>query len=358
MSEPGYVYVLINPSMEGLVKIGKTTKEPKERAAELSKATGVPTPFVVAYEEYFDDCGQAEAFVHTYLEQKGYRVASNREFFEVPMKVAVDAIIEAKISLENNGSENLNQCGGNINSDTMPWQEVEAVARAYWLGEGDTLQDTKEALRLYKQAVKLGSPYACQQVGFMYMMGQGTSVDYEKALEYLNIGLSKGDYRCCADMMNVYFRNNHIENAQKSWTMFVENSNCGNTDITVITNACYIYVLSMYDCNRISEIIRKDFLVKYKTELIEYANNILTENKTDTRANSKNYTSRFSHLISLIEAEFDEENYKKILAKQAKLERDRVKKIAAKHGLKKSQSTGCLLPVIIVSIIISCFLMT
>lgn len=49
MIEPGHIYILVNPSMEGLVKIGKTTRDPESRARELSQATGVPTPFYVAF---------------------------------------------------------------------------------------------------------------------------------------------------------------------------------------------------------------------------------------------------------------------------------------------------------------------
>ena len=35
MSDNGYVYVLMNPSLQNMVKIGKTTREPEERAKEL-----------------------------------------------------------------------------------------------------------------------------------------------------------------------------------------------------------------------------------------------------------------------------------------------------------------------------------
>ena len=40
MSNPGFVYILINPSLGGLLKIGKTDHTPEERAKELSMATG------------------------------------------------------------------------------------------------------------------------------------------------------------------------------------------------------------------------------------------------------------------------------------------------------------------------------
>ena len=45
---PGWVYVLTNPAMPGLVKIGLTSRNPQVRAAELTQATGVPAPFVIA----------------------------------------------------------------------------------------------------------------------------------------------------------------------------------------------------------------------------------------------------------------------------------------------------------------------
>ena len=84
MNDHGYVYVLMNPSMQNLVKIGKTVREPEERAKELSSTTGVPTPFVVVYNCYFKSCTEAESFVHSFLENKGFRVSTKREFFEYP----------------------------------------------------------------------------------------------------------------------------------------------------------------------------------------------------------------------------------------------------------------------------------
>lgn len=94
MAQSGYIYVLANPSTSGIVKIGKTRQNPIERAKELSSASGVPTPFIVVYHAHFDDCIQAEQFVHARLENS--RVSNNREFFQVDIPVAVDAVVEAK----------------------------------------------------------------------------------------------------------------------------------------------------------------------------------------------------------------------------------------------------------------------
>lgn len=94
MIQSGYIYVLANPSTSGIVKIGKTRQNPVERAKELSSASGVPTPFIVVYHAYFDDCIQAEQFVHAKLQNS--RVSNNREFFQIPIPVAVDAVVEAQ----------------------------------------------------------------------------------------------------------------------------------------------------------------------------------------------------------------------------------------------------------------------
>ncbi len=94
MSSKGYVYILTNPSMPGLVKIGKTTRDVDQRANELFQ-TGVPTPFKV--EEYFltPDCGELETVCHSCLSAS--RVSSSREFFKIPVE---DAIRRVQMQLE------------------------------------------------------------------------------------------------------------------------------------------------------------------------------------------------------------------------------------------------------------------
>lgn len=61
MSKKGFVYILTNPSMPGLVKVGMTQKVPTERIKDQDlNATGIPTKFVVEYYAFFDDMVNAE----------------------------------------------------------------------------------------------------------------------------------------------------------------------------------------------------------------------------------------------------------------------------------------------------------
>lgn len=77
------VYVLTNPAMPGLVKIGRTTREdPQVRMNELY-STGVPLPFECAIAKQIEDgrADQLEQALHTAFRPD--RVNSSREFFAI-----------------------------------------------------------------------------------------------------------------------------------------------------------------------------------------------------------------------------------------------------------------------------------
>ncbi len=93
----GYIYVLINPSMKGIIKIGKTIRSSEKRAGELSNHTGVALNFYVAFEEFVSDCDVAEKIIHLVLQN--YRVNPSREFFKIPLKKAIETISKAASAL-------------------------------------------------------------------------------------------------------------------------------------------------------------------------------------------------------------------------------------------------------------------
>lgn len=83
----GYVYLLSNPSMPGLIKIGSTTRRPDDRKNELSRATGVPTPFRLEAWTWAKDVLKAERAVHAKLRK--HRVNEGREFFRIDVEQAL-----------------------------------------------------------------------------------------------------------------------------------------------------------------------------------------------------------------------------------------------------------------------------
>jgi hypothetical protein len=87
--DKGFIYILRNGSMPGVLKIGRTARHPSERACELF-TTGVPTPFEIVTAIFCDDVGNAESWIHERLAD--YRVSSSREFFAIEESVAVEVV--------------------------------------------------------------------------------------------------------------------------------------------------------------------------------------------------------------------------------------------------------------------------
>jgi hypothetical protein len=92
----GFVYVLTNEFMPGLVKVGRTSGLPEDRAKGLYE-TGVPGPFEVVYRSATSRPEAVERSAHELLGK--YRTNSKREFFSVPVDDAVEAVREAAVEV-------------------------------------------------------------------------------------------------------------------------------------------------------------------------------------------------------------------------------------------------------------------
>lgn len=80
----------MNPSMPNMVKIGLSGDSSEVRAAKLSANTAVPEDFIVVYDELVTDCERIERRLHAAF--RDYRVNSRREFFRIPVKVAIKSL--------------------------------------------------------------------------------------------------------------------------------------------------------------------------------------------------------------------------------------------------------------------------
>lgn len=90
----GFVYIMINPILKGLVKIGRTKRTSKNRAQEL-RTTGLPDDFIVVYDELVTDSILVEKKLHKRFDD--YRYQRNREFFQIPIRDAIRALLEESV---------------------------------------------------------------------------------------------------------------------------------------------------------------------------------------------------------------------------------------------------------------------
>ena len=91
--EYGIVYLLTNPVMPGLVKIGMTTQEGIDKRMKELYTTGVPIPFECKFacKVKKSDCLKIEKALHKAFDPQ--RINQNREFFRINVEQA-QAILE------------------------------------------------------------------------------------------------------------------------------------------------------------------------------------------------------------------------------------------------------------------------
>ncbi|MAY25606.1 MAG: hypothetical protein CMK02_04820 [Polycyclovorans sp.] len=303
MHSPGYIYVIINQSIPGHVKIGKTTREPSIRAVELSAATGVATPFLVAYEAYFEDCDYAENYIHTILERHDVILAKNREFFTISATEAINIVIQAQEVINQKSSNQVNNSYSNEVQETNvtilanvgcdpsdQYDEFLEDAYAYWTGWGDKIIDVNKAIKLFKSAAKLGSDDAYIQLGNIH----AESGDFKQGLSWIVTGAEKGFPECWIELYEIFVgANTHFgesvknhENAVKSYRQFF--SAISKAPASFDTEGSRLFIHLMRFCcllkdkieKRDAEII-KDFLAGFRLMLISLSD------KSDSQAKLK-----------------------------------------------------------------------
>lgn len=132
--EPGYVYILTNPSFrEDWVKIGKTTNM-EERLRTLYN-TSLPLPFEVFATMKTLKYNEAEKLVHHYIERfTNLRIEKKREFFNVKPEEALEIFREVATLLDDAVIEEVYKTGVACGIDTESKREVrKAGENRVWL---------------------------------------------------------------------------------------------------------------------------------------------------------------------------------------------------------------------------------
>lgn len=327
MSEIGFLYVLANSSMPGLIKVGKTTRSPTERATELSGVTGIATPFIVVYEQLFQDCHSAESFVHAYLANKSYRVALNREFFNAPTSVIIKAIglapgqidgdLAASTLLESTDELITSNAGDELNDlklagpvQAEPWAALLEEADMHYWGHGDYIQDRAESLRLLRQAATLGCTEAYGIIGKRYERGEGTPKNPAKALEFYKEGAKRGRPSCYLKMGLLFSYENNDANADKCFSLFMKNFPTGTLSKAVVSDSeaadveieCLHIVMERCDTDAWDRhSVINEFIVSHRKAILEAAQRMidLWVNEGDASTMVEEYMTAREYIKSL-----------------------------------------------------------
>ena len=101
IKEPGYVYILTNPSFrEDWVKIGKSSRTVDVRSKELDN-TAVPLPFEIFATIKTAKYNEVEKLVHNIIDNlTNFRIRQNREFFNVAPQKALEILKEIALTID------------------------------------------------------------------------------------------------------------------------------------------------------------------------------------------------------------------------------------------------------------------
>ena len=101
IKEPGYVYILTNPSFrEDWVKIGKSSRPVDVRSKELDN-TAVPLPFEIFATIKTAKYNEVEKLVHNIIDNlTNFRIRQNREFFNVAPQKALEILKEIVLTID------------------------------------------------------------------------------------------------------------------------------------------------------------------------------------------------------------------------------------------------------------------
>lgn len=123
MKPIGWIYIVVQPAIKGLVKIGWTRKDPNIRAKSFD-GTHAPFDHVLVYRALVDDANLVEQEVHSYLVQ--YREA--KEWFRMEVVDARAAIV--RIAAERLRLDEIHPDYSSVEGEKAPPPETKPIAAA------------------------------------------------------------------------------------------------------------------------------------------------------------------------------------------------------------------------------------
>lgn len=84
----GYIYCFSNQSLDGIYKIGFTTRDITSRLGEMNRPAThrlCDDIYKIEFAKKINECRETEKIIHTVLETLGARLYPNREFFKISL---------------------------------------------------------------------------------------------------------------------------------------------------------------------------------------------------------------------------------------------------------------------------------
>ena len=171
MKEPGYVYILTNPSFrEDWVKIGKSSRPVDVRSKELDN-TAVPMPFDIYATLKTAKYSEVEKLVHKTIDRlTDLRIRQNREFFNIVPEQALDILRDIATTLDDAVIE--------VYIDGKPVVDGKDVKKHKEM-EGKKREHIRPRLKFSMIGIKVGDELVFTPTGIKVRVASDDQIEYE-----------------------------------------------------------------------------------------------------------------------------------------------------------------------------------
>lgn len=170
--EPGYVYILTNPSFrEDWVKIGKSSRPVDVRSKELDN-TAVPLPFEIFATLKTVKFNEVEKLVHKTIDRlTDLRIRQSREFFNVAPQVALDIFRDIAVAIDD--------AEITLYKDNSPIEECE--------DDTPTKREVKRSRFKFSMCdIKIGEQITFDPTGLVVKVASDDSIEYNDRIYKLS----------------------------------------------------------------------------------------------------------------------------------------------------------------------------
>ena len=170
--EPGYVYILTNPSFrEDWVKIGKSSRPVDVRSKELDN-TAVPLPFEIFATMKTVKYNEVEKLVHKTIDRlTDLRIRQSREFFNVAPQLALDIFRDIATTIDD--------AEVTLYQDNKPINESECK-------ESQKREVKRPRFKFSMCDIKIGEKITFIPTGFVVKVASDDSIEYEDRIYKLS----------------------------------------------------------------------------------------------------------------------------------------------------------------------------
>ncbi|MDQ0253092.1 hypothetical protein J2S74_000464 [Evansella vedderi] len=246
------------------MKIGKSKIDPAKGMAEL---TGVTTPSILVYREFFQEAlDVAEKAIHDLFIES--QISNQKQFFQLEPYKAIEGIQEVKNKVLMGTLWESTSKKDNPNYGYELFDE----GCNYYYGRGNLKQDYGKAREIFLEAIQYGILPAYIYLGRMYEYGDGVTIDVQRALDYYSAGAKNGSTICHAKMASLYWRDTEVrdlEEGKKCWDKYF--TSLDHRLVTKDDYANFNFYISLANENQM-EIGYRNILGVYSEQMLRLLN--------------------------------------------------------------------------------------